>query len=641
MIKVVREITGLGLKEAKDLVDSVPAVLKEGCSAEDYALIKSKIEEVGGTVEGGGYASGTIGKISGNFVNNSATGSSNAYGGAIYNNYGTISSITGDFTGNSATATNSFARGGAIYNVGTISSITGDFISNSVTGEYAYGGAIFNSGTINFVADASDSEDSLQDDVLFQGNYIQRGNNDKRYEAIYNKGIINFESNNGGSYTFYDYIYGSNGTINFTADGGVGTLNLYDKAYISGQKAININDAYVINLAGDGLTRSVDLNNLNINADISMNIDVSFDWENHWNTYDTADKIYGNMTKADGVSFELGRVNLLSDMGEEMEAYRGRYNDNYSGILTDNIGEMDITSDTGTEYDGYNDGRYVSIYKQNLSGGLAEFLADANRSSTTYDFAGDENLKLWFGPNGKRAWIEGDTTDETITINGNGHKISAYTPGISGFLDNYNDYGENELVINDLTIEGFGGVDAPSVLEGNNITLNNVIFQNNHGRIWNDIYGNIYNSKFINNSYVFDGEGENDGYVYGLNIENYSDIDTINADFIGTYVSMQNTTYVDVYGSAVDNDYKIENLHGNFVGNVVELKDTTGEAYVYGGALYNYGRINSLSGDFVDNHIKVENAEDIYVYGGAVYNYGKQMLQTVVQDWNGYESFEE
>lgn len=51
VIKVVRAITGLGLKEAKDLVEGVPKPIKEGVSKDEAAEIKKKIEEVGGTVE--------------------------------------------------------------------------------------------------------------------------------------------------------------------------------------------------------------------------------------------------------------------------------------------------------------------------------------------------------------------------------------------------------------------------------------------------------------------------------------------------------------------------------------------------------------------------------------------------------------
>lgn len=51
VIKVVRAITGLGLKEAKDMVDGVPKPIKEGVSKDEAADIKKKIEEVGGTVE--------------------------------------------------------------------------------------------------------------------------------------------------------------------------------------------------------------------------------------------------------------------------------------------------------------------------------------------------------------------------------------------------------------------------------------------------------------------------------------------------------------------------------------------------------------------------------------------------------------
>ena len=51
VIKVVREITGLGLKEAKEVVDNAPKALKEGVSKEEAEAIKAKLEEVGATVE--------------------------------------------------------------------------------------------------------------------------------------------------------------------------------------------------------------------------------------------------------------------------------------------------------------------------------------------------------------------------------------------------------------------------------------------------------------------------------------------------------------------------------------------------------------------------------------------------------------
>ena len=51
VIKVVREITGLGLKEAKDLVDNAPKPIKEGVDKAQAEEIKAKIEEAGGSVE--------------------------------------------------------------------------------------------------------------------------------------------------------------------------------------------------------------------------------------------------------------------------------------------------------------------------------------------------------------------------------------------------------------------------------------------------------------------------------------------------------------------------------------------------------------------------------------------------------------
>ena len=51
VIKVVREVTSLGLKEAKDLVDGAPKLVKEGVSKDEAATIKKKFEEVGAQVE--------------------------------------------------------------------------------------------------------------------------------------------------------------------------------------------------------------------------------------------------------------------------------------------------------------------------------------------------------------------------------------------------------------------------------------------------------------------------------------------------------------------------------------------------------------------------------------------------------------
>ena len=51
VIKVIREITGLGLKEAKDLVESAPKTIKEGISKEDAEALKEKIAATGAEVE--------------------------------------------------------------------------------------------------------------------------------------------------------------------------------------------------------------------------------------------------------------------------------------------------------------------------------------------------------------------------------------------------------------------------------------------------------------------------------------------------------------------------------------------------------------------------------------------------------------
>ena len=50
VVKIVKELTGLGLKEAKDLVDGAPSILKQGVKKEEAEELKKKIEEVGGKV---------------------------------------------------------------------------------------------------------------------------------------------------------------------------------------------------------------------------------------------------------------------------------------------------------------------------------------------------------------------------------------------------------------------------------------------------------------------------------------------------------------------------------------------------------------------------------------------------------------
>ena len=51
VVKVVKELTGLGLKEAKELVDQAPKAIKEGISKEDAEAMKAKLEEAGATVD--------------------------------------------------------------------------------------------------------------------------------------------------------------------------------------------------------------------------------------------------------------------------------------------------------------------------------------------------------------------------------------------------------------------------------------------------------------------------------------------------------------------------------------------------------------------------------------------------------------
>ena len=166
------------------------AIYNEGGTIGDITgdFIGNYASAAGGAI----YNKGKIGNITGDFIGNYASSSSDANGGAIYNEGGTIGDITGDFIGNYSSAT-----GGAIYNKEKIGNITGDFIGNYAS---AAGGAIYNSykGTIcNISGD-------------FIGNYVSSS-----YEAtggaIYNDEYRTIGDISGdfiGNYAYSSYAYG-------------------------------------------------------------------------------------------------------------------------------------------------------------------------------------------------------------------------------------------------------------------------------------------------------------------------------------------------------------------------------------------------------------------------------------------------
>ena len=145
-------------------------------------FIRNSASSVDSYVRGGAiHNRGDIGNITGDFIANSiSSDKSYAQGGALYTTFGSIGDITGEFIANSAVSGNSYVRGGAIFNLAAISKITGDFIDNlaSSSNSYAQGSAIFNSGAIGDVAG-----DFVGNSATAVASYAQGG-------GIYNSGAI-------------------------------------------------------------------------------------------------------------------------------------------------------------------------------------------------------------------------------------------------------------------------------------------------------------------------------------------------------------------------------------------------------------------------------------------------------------------
>ena len=156
----------------------------------------------------------TIGNITGDFINNSinSTGSSNAQGGAIYNDWGTIGNIKGNFINNSVNSTASLASGGAIYNSdrGTIGNITGDFINNSAKGSSnVQGGAIYNYGSSATIG-AKDKNGNIVGGIInsnFIGNYARSEQDVAQGGAIWtNQDLALISKDNNTSYITGNYV---------------------------------------------------------------------------------------------------------------------------------------------------------------------------------------------------------------------------------------------------------------------------------------------------------------------------------------------------------------------------------------------------------------------------------------------------
>ena len=234
--------------------------------------------------------------MTGDFIGNYASGSSYAYGGAIYNRNGIIRNITGDFIGNYASGSSRASYGGAIYNYGqTIGEITGDFIGNYASGSsYAYGGAIYNYGktigeiTGDFINNYAESTTGTaqggaiytnkslkikadKDTSLFSGNYV-KDKNGTRPEAIYvdsKNATLTLNSINNGTIRFDDQINGVKGyTLNLTGDGS-GTVSLYNDVINSNLKTDNVTVDFA-----NGETKDYSFVSVNAGENTKLNIDV-------------------------------------------------------------------------------------------------------------------------------------------------------------------------------------------------------------------------------------------------------------------------------------------------------------------------------------------------------------------------------
>ena len=221
---------------------------------------------------------GTVGNITADFVNNTATVlSSNAKGGAIYNEGGTLGTISGNFTGNSATSSSGDAYGGAIYQNGgtlTISGSTfggseagqGNTATTTASGKSSYGGAIY---LTNATATITDS--------TFENNSAMWGG------AIYQ---------NSGSLTLNNATFKNNtGNIGSSIYQKSGTLSITDSTFDNTNSGNLWQESGNLSITDSNFTNTDVTSRLGSNVTISGstfdNSPVHFMGNNINNGYDT------------------------------------------------------------------------------------------------------------------------------------------------------------------------------------------------------------------------------------------------------------------------------------------------------------------------------------------------------------------
>ena len=320
------------------------------------------------------YNGGTIGNITGNFIGNSVTGP-DAFVGAI-SNTGTIDSIIGTFIGNGINEKRGYTglNVSTIYNSGTIGVLSGDFINNYINitdGDLDYRNvAVHNYSTMTLLADGStDASNPYHQEVLFKGNYAIDGYGNKSYEALYSDGIINFESRNGGSFTFYDIIHIQD-IMNLTGDGNVGVFNMYNDIYTVNFPTLNIQNPYIFNMINQKANTISWQGNINVEEETTLNLDVFL-------TSGTSDSflfpfVITGMDSSSVITgrdkFKIGQVNIVEDMDNDVEYAKVNYSNLH--LTADSKHEQ---STSGGVYSIVSDGKNLMIEKKDGKGGLPHF----------------------------------------------------------------------------------------------------------------------------------------------------------------------------------------------------------------------------------------------------------------------------
>ncbi len=495
----------------------------------------------------------TIGNITGYFIDNYVSKTSNyASGGAIYNT-GTISGIAGNFIGNYASTSGTYAYGGAIFNSNEINTISGNFIGNysSTTGSnYAYGGAIYNSKKIgdidaDFIGNSASSASGANGGAVYNSgtidnitgdfiaNYADAYSTTSKYGAnggaVYNSGTI---GNITGDF-IGNYVYSAT-SKRYVMGGAIGNY--------FGTIAGDITGDFIGNYAkstGSSYTSSYSLGGAIYNSGTTGKITGDF-----INNYASSDASYAN----GGAIYNSGTTgNIAGDFIENYAISTGTgyyypyanggaiYNTGEAGDITGNFIKNYVSSDISFANGGaiYNTGEagditgnfignYATTSGTYAQGGAIYNASDATSSIVNSSFIDNQaettsesylalggaiytnsDLDIIANDGNTSIFTDNSTKDYRGTIN-NAIFVQTNSEGYDCYDEDDNLYFEYDDLSPVLTL---------SAQNGSKIVFNDTI--DGGDIVYTDIYDYEYHGAAVeyNNQYDLSLEGDSDSYI--------------------------------------------------------------------------------------------------------------------------------